>query len=163
MKQIALTFSTLILIVLLAFFSDMTHGTSTVKSSPNHLLSQDTTFDSEAALATLREQIKGRENEPADKVFDNRQIFKDVPAARLLMIMKMGFNRSLGVACDHCHNPEDWGSGEKPQKQIVRDMKKMADTINGELLPKIENLQSSPAIINCTTCHRGATSNRQRA
>lgn len=39
-------------------------------------------FDQAAALAKLREQIKGRETEPAEKVFKNMQMLKQMPAGR---------------------------------------------------------------------------------
>lgn len=58
-------------------------------------------FDQEAALAKLREQIKGKEREPAETVFKNIQIFKGRPAGQLLAIMQMGFSRSLGINCTY--------------------------------------------------------------
>lgn len=69
--------------------------------------------------------------------------------------MEMGFSRSLGVNCTHCHNPADWSSEEKHRKQIARDMMAMAGRINNELLSAIENLESEKPTVNCTTCHRG--------
>jgi hypothetical protein len=116
----------------------------------------DTTdFDQEKALKELREGIKGRENEPAGLVFDNIKSFKRMPADRLLRIMEMGFSKSLGVNCTHCHNPKDWSSEEKNQKQIARDMMAMVGRINNDLLGSIKNLESENPIVNCTTCHRG--------
>lgn len=112
-------------------------------------------FDQAAALAKLREQIKGRENEPAEKVFKNMQILKQMPAGRLLSVMEMGFARSLGVNCTHCHLPDKWESEDKAQKQIARDMWTMMGTINTQLLKNIKNLKSETPAINCTTCHRG--------
>lgn len=112
-------------------------------------------FDQEKALTTLREQIKGRENESAKQVFENIKTFERLPAGRLLRIMETGFSRSLGVKCTHCHNPSDWASEEKNQKQIAREMMAMVGKINGELLTAIDNLESDSPTINCTTCHRG--------
>ena len=112
-------------------------------------------FDQAAALAKLREQIKGRENEPAEKVFKNTQILKQMPAARLLAIMEMGYARSLGVNCTHCHVADKWESADKPQKQIAREMWAMMGTINTQLLKNIKNLKSETPTVNCTTCHRG--------
>ncbi|MBK9154889.1 MAG: c-type cytochrome [Chloracidobacterium sp.] len=112
-------------------------------------------FDQAAALAKLREQIKGRENEPATAVFKNIQTMKNTPAGRLLSVMEMGFARSLGVTCTHCHVPEKWDSEDKPQKQIAREMSAMVSTINRDLLRNIKNLKSEAPIVNCTTCHRG--------
>ncbi len=112
-------------------------------------------FDQQAALARLREQIKGRENEPATAVFKNIQTMKNTPAGRLLAVMEMGFTRSLGVNCTHCHVPGKWEAEDKTQKQTARDMSAMVTRINKELLPNIKNLKSEAAIVNCTTCHRG--------
>lgn len=112
-------------------------------------------FNQAAALAKLREQIKGREQEPAEKIFKNVQMLKTVPASRLLAIMEMGYSRSLGVNCTHCHVPEKWESEEKPTKQVAREMAAMVGKINGELLKNIRNLKSEAPTVNCTTCHRG--------
>lgn len=114
------------------------------------------TFDQAAAIAKLKEQIKGKENDPAEKVYKNIQtpMLKSMPAARLLAVMEFGYARSLGVNCTHCHTPDKWESEDKPQKQITRDMAAMAAKINGELLKGIKNLSASPTV-NCTTCHRG--------
>ena len=112
-------------------------------------------FNQADAIAKLKEQIKGKEKEPAEKVFKNIQSLKGVPAERLLAIMQMGYARSLGVTCTHCHTPEKWEAEDKPTKQIARDMSAMVKTINGELLKNIKNLQSATPTVNCTTCHRG--------
>ena len=112
-------------------------------------------FDQAAALAALREQIKGRETEPAGKVFKNIKVLNDVPAGRLLAIMNFGYARSLGVDCTHCHTPEKWESDARAAKPIARDMKLMADAINGELLKNMKSLGTREAVVNCTTCHRG--------
>lgn len=113
-----------------------------------------TPFNREIAIAKLNQQIKGKENEPAEKVFKNIQTLKGVPAGRLLRIMEMGYARSLGVDCTHCHTPEKWESEDKSTKQIARDMAAMVGTINGQMLKSIKNLNEK-ATINCTTCHRG--------
>ena len=112
-------------------------------------------FDQAAALAKLREQIKGRETEPAEKVFKNMQMLKQMPAGRLLAVMEMGYARSLGVNCTHCHVPDKWESEDKAQKQIAREMWAMMGTINTQLLKNVKNLKSETPTINCTTCHRG--------
>jgi Photosynthetic reaction centre cytochrome C subunit len=114
-------------------------------------------FNQPAAIAKLKEQIKGKENEPAETVFKNIQMMKGTPAGRLLAIMEFGYARSLGVSCNHCHMPEKWESDEKNTKQIAREMSDMVKKINGDLLKNIKNLKSETPIINCTTCHRGQT------
>ena len=114
-------------------------------------------FDQAAALAKLKEQIKGREREPAETVFKNIQtpMFRGAPAARVLAVMEMGYARSLGVSCTHCHVPDKWEAEDKQQKQVARDMAAMMARINGELLKGVKNLKSATPTINCTTCHRG--------
>lgn len=111
-------------------------------------------FDQKAALAKLREQIKGREKEPASAVFKNIQILKERPAGQLLAMMELGYARSLGIDCTHCHVPEKWESEENPNKQIAREMAAMTAKINNDLLRNIKNLSQTP-VVNCTTCHRG--------
>lgn len=112
-------------------------------------------FDQAAALAALRESIKGREQEPAEKVFKNIQSLKGMPARNVLGIMQMGFSRSLGVDCTHCHTPGKWEAEDKEQKQTARDMWAMVQNLNGTTLKNIKNLKSPNPTVNCTTCHRG--------
>jgi hypothetical protein len=100
--------------------------------------------------------ITGRETEPAGQVFKNIKSLNAVPAGRLVAIMNLGYGRSLGVTCEHCHVVGQWASDDKPQKQIARDMIAMAATINNQLLANIKNLKGPQAIVNCTTCHRGS-------
>lgn len=116
-------------------------------------------FDQAAALAKVREQIKGRENEPASAVFKNIQtsFLKSVPAGRLPAVMEIAYSRSLGVDCTHCHVPDKWEADDRLEKQIARDMSAMVLRINGELLKGIKNLKSPAPTVNCTTCHRGQT------
>ncbi len=124
-------------------------------SKSNPQVAPTPAFDQDAALAKIREQIKGKEKLPAGEVFKNIQNFKQVPAGRLLAIMKFGYSRSLGVNCTHCHTPENWASEAKQTKQIARDMHVMSGKINGDLLKNMKSLGERRAVINCTTCHRG--------
>jgi len=114
-------------------------------------------FDQSAALAKLREAIKGKENEPAEKVFKNIQTpqLRSMPAARVLAIMEFGYSRSLGVTCTHCHIAGQFDVEDKPQKQIARDMSALVAMLNGTSLRNIKNLKSASPTVNCTTCHRG--------
>lgn len=112
-------------------------------------------FDQAAALAKLREKIAGSETKPAGEVFENIEILKRMPAERLLRMMELGFAKSLGVKCDHCHDPDNWASDKKTEKKVARQMFRMVGEINGNQLRKIEGLQSKDPVINCTTCHRG--------
>jgi hypothetical protein len=117
----------------------------------------DTTFDQAAALAELRKSIAGKEQAPAETVFKNIQLLKGMPAGRVLRIMEMGYARSLGVNCTHCHIPGAWEKDDKPTKQVARDMAVMAAAINNQHLKQIKNLKSESPAVNCTTCHRGQT------
>lgn len=111
-------------------------------------------FDQPAALAKLREAIKGKEKEPAETVFKNIQTLKGRPAGQVLAIMEFGYSRSLGVNCTHCHTPDKWEDEGKTTKQVTREMVAMSAKINGEMLKGIKNINQK-AVINCTTCHRG--------
>ena len=110
----------------------------------------------DSAMRSVLRAIAGRETQPAESVFTNIRTLRGIPAGRIPRMMNLGFGRSLGVGCDHCHDPADWASDAKPQKQIARQMFAMTDTINRRLLPGIANLQSAQPVVNCTTCHRGA-------
>jgi hypothetical protein len=114
-------------------------------------------FDQAQALADLRKAIAGQENKPAGDVFKNIQMLKGMPAGRLLRVMELGYARSLGVNCIHCHVAGQWEKEDKPTKQIARDMAAMVASINNDQLKKIKNLKSADPVINCTTCHRGQT------
>lgn len=128
---------------------------ATMAKSDHPMSAVQDDFDQAAALAKLREEIKGKEQEPAETVFKNIQIFKGMPAGRVLGIMQGGFSRSLGVTCTHCHTPDNWAAEDKTKKQVARDMWTMMGKINSEMLSGIKNLKSEKPAINCTTCHRG--------
>lgn len=113
-------------------------------------------FDEAKALADLRKEIAGKENEPAGKVFMDIDVMQNVTAGQLLAIMEKGYARSLGVTCTHCHIPGQWESNEKKEKEAARGMIRMNATINNELLPKVRGLDTDhKPLVNCTTCHRG--------
>jgi len=113
------------------------------------------TLERERYVAEVRQEIAGKETLPASQVFKNIKMLTDVPAGRLLGIMNIGYGKSLGVSCTHCHTPGEWDKDDKTQKQTARDMSKMVATINNDLLKNIPNLKGPNAIVNCTTCHRG--------
>ena len=91
---------------------------------------------------------------PAESVFTNIQIFRGMPAGQVVQIMDAGFGRALGVTCGHCHQPGQWASDAKPQKQIARGMWEMVRATNQQL-HSIPNMPAT-AVVNCTTCHRGS-------
>ena len=97
----------------------------------------------------------GRETMPAESVFKNIKVMKGRTVEQVLRVMNMGFGRSLGVRCQHCHVLGHWADEDKPTKQIARDMMAMTSRINDELLPAIKNIKSEKPGVNCGTCHRG--------
>jgi thymidylate synthase len=104
----------------------------------------------------IRERIAGHEKESAEQVFKNIQQLKGVPAARLLLIMNLGYSRALGVNCTHCHVERDFSSDDKRPKRAAREMAVMHRMIN-EQLKQMKNLEPKEnRAINCSTCHRGA-------
>jgi hypothetical protein len=111
--------------------------------------------DRQMHVDRIREQIKGKEELPAEDVFQNIKILNKMPAGRLLNIMAGGYSNSLGVSCSHCHVTSDFAKEDKPQKQVTRDMVQMAAFINDSLLKKIDGIQSQNPGINCGTCHNG--------
>lgn len=120
------------------------------KPTPEEIIAECDKFVKE-----IRAQIAGHEKEPAETVFKDIKTLKGVPAGRVLAIMNLGYSQSLGVSCTHCHTAGEWDKSDKPQKEIAREMSRLAATINKELLPKIANLDSKQPAVNCTTCHRG--------
>ena len=120
-------------------------------------LQNEKPFNQEQALAELRKKITEQKDKPAEEVFKNIQLLKGVPAGRLLSIMQIGYSKSLGVDCTHCHVVDQWEKDDKPTKQITREMAMMVRAINSDYLKKIKNLKSENPVVNCTTCHRGQT------
>jgi hypothetical protein len=104
-----------------------------------------------AVLAT----ISDRENEPAGTVFKNLKLFSAMPAGRIPRLMNIGFGKSLGVSCEHCHDISDFSKDDKKQKLVAREMWKLMGMLNDSILPKIKGIESEKPIVNCTTCHRG--------
>ena len=126
-------------------------------SGPQSTSPQDPAAEQRQHLQELTKQIAGQENKPAEEVFKNIQLLKGMPAGRLLRVMEMGYARSLGVTCTHCHSAGQWDKEDKPAKQIAREMAALTRTLNSELLKKIKGLKSETPTVNCTTCHRGQT------
>lgn len=106
-------------------------------------------------LAGLRKSIEGKEQQPAEQVWKNIQLFKGRPAASIPAVMN-AFSRALGVSCSHCHVVGEWEKEDLPTKQIARDMMNMVNKINGEHLKNIKNI-SGKTPVSCSTCHRGQT------
>jgi rubrerythrin len=118
------------------------------------LFANSATPDDNPQVKELLRQIAGKENRPAGEVFKNVQLLKDVPAARFLRIMDIGYAQSLGVGCEHCHVEERWEADEKRPKRATREMIKLVGNINASLA-EMQEIDTSDATVNCTTCHRG--------
>jgi hypothetical protein len=109
----------------------------------------------DSLMNDVLKKIAGRESAPAESVFKEIRILKGMPAGRMVRVMNLGFGKSLGVSCTHCHVAGEYAKEDKAQKQVARDMWEMVGVINNELLPKIKHLKSERPSVNCTTCHRG--------
>jgi tetratricopeptide (TPR) repeat protein len=85
----------------------------------------------------------------------------DFPPERLRAVM-LGFTRSLGVRCQHCHVGEegeplssfDFVSDQNPNKGRAREMLRMLGSIN-QHLAKIEPSGAERVNMWCHTCHQG--------
>lgn len=99
--------------------------------------------------------IAGKETMPAESVFKSIKIFKRMPAGRLVNVMNMGFGRSLGVRCRHCHVQDHWDAEDKHDKQTARMMIGMVDTLNTQFMSRIKHQDGNQPNVNCGMCHRG--------
>jgi len=144
-----------IALTIITSLSKIPGGNAQTTTNANPASQEEKPFDQAQKIAELTKQIAGKENLPAEQVFKNIQILKGIPAGRLLRIMELGYSRSLGVNCTHCHVVDQWDKDDKPTKPIAREMSKMVQTINNDLLKPIKNLKGPNPVVNCTTCHRG--------
>ncbi len=110
--------------------------------------------DDDPKVKEVLATIAGKEKLPAGQVFKNVKLLADIPAGRLLRIMDIGYSKSLGVTCDHCHVEDRWEADEKRPKRAAREMIQMVQEIN-EKLGRMEEIDTADATVNCTTCHRG--------
>jgi hypothetical protein len=99
-------------------------------------------------LNSIRERIKGRENEPAETVFKNIELLKGKPASRLPGMMS-ALTGLIGVTCSTCHVPDRWESDELIPKQTTRRHFKMQEELNRDYF-------GGANAVSCWTCHRGA-------
>lgn len=141
--------------IVLTVQSSNIHPIVSLASTEPAVANQAGSFNQEQAMAQLKAEIAGKENQPAEQVFKNIQMFKGMPAGRVLAVMQIGYAKSLGVDCMHCHVPGQWEKEDKPPKQITREMAEMAKIINTKYLKEIKNLKNANPVVNCTTCHRG--------
>jgi len=109
----------------------------------------------DSLMNDLLKHYAGRETLLTENVFKNIKVLKGITVESLLRRMNLGYGRSLGVRCQHCHVLGHWDDEDKATKQVARDMMAMTGRINNELLPAIKNIKSEKPGVNCGTCHRG--------
>ncbi len=96
----------------------------------------------------------------------NLQYFpKGTKRSELIPQMRQ-FAFALGVACTHCHGTEeqtgfnlrgvDFSLDIKPTKTQAREMLRMVDEINSNVLSKISSRSDLNLEVSCFTCHSGA-------
>jgi hypothetical protein len=119
--------------------------------------SRDSVDKLRAAYVTqVMASIAGRENQPADQVFKNVQVLKNLTAAQLVQTMDKEYGRAMTWNCTNCHRlaPQgNWASDTSADKKRARFMQTMTNEINQNQLPKLYP-KDTPKI-SCMTCHRG--------
>jgi hypothetical protein len=108
-------------------------------------------------VATVLESIKGRENEPAGKVFKNVQLFKDMPAKEFLTtVMDEQYGRGLSLLCTGCHTDDrKWELDTRKDKVIARQMERMQRDIDAKYIIKNKEIDQPAPKVTCVMCHRG--------
>jgi hypothetical protein len=107
-------------------------------------------------VAQVMTKIAGRENEPAEKVFENVQVLKGITAAQLVHKMDKDYAEALSWNCTNCHRfaPQgNFASDTSTDKKRARFMQQMTNDINLSELPKLYPKQTP--VVACATCHRG--------
>src|SRR5215469_1814387 len=87
------------------------------------------------------------EDQPAEKVFHNIRVLKEMRAGDLQGAMSF-IASSLGVDCDYCHRGEDFGKDVRKEKSRAREMIEMVRQIN-------QSTFHGESKVNCFTCHEG--------
>ncbi len=129
----------------------------TTQSSPpqTNVMPDSIAAQNDRWVAEITARIAGRENLPAEQVFNDIHLLKGQSATRVLAIMNQGYSRALGVSCAHCHDPAAWESDARAQKKEARGMIRMVTMIN-EGNRTIPEFADDPPVVNCVVCHRGA-------
>jgi len=109
-----------------------------------------------AYVAQVMQKIAGRENQPAEQVFENVQVLKGITAAELVRKMDKDYGEALSWNCTNCHRfaPQgNFASDTSNDKRRARFMQQMQNDINLVTLPKLYP-KDTPKV-TCATCHRG--------
>jgi hypothetical protein len=107
-------------------------------------------------VAQVMQKIAGRENQPAEQVFENVQVLKGLTAAELVHKMDKDYGEALSWNCTNCHrfaNQGNFASDTSNDKRRARFMQQMQNDINLVTLPKLYP-KDTPKV-TCATCHRG--------
>jgi len=107
-------------------------------------------------VAQVMQKIAGRENQPAEQVFENVQVLKGITAAQLVQKMDKEYGAALSWNCTNCHRfaaQGNFASDTSNDKRRARFMQQMVNDINLVTLPKLYP-KDTPKI-SCATCHRG--------
>lgn len=87
--------------------------------------------------------------------FKNLKILPQNISKDSLMNLMEGYNKALGVKCNHCHVMLDKSSDKKHEKEVARHMIQFTNELNAkEFAPIGEKYKNA---IECATCHRGST------
>jgi tetratricopeptide (TPR) repeat protein len=115
-----------------------------------------------AVLLALLTASSGRAQIP--DTFTNLQVLpKTISRDSLVGIMR-GFSLSLNARCQYCHVGGDgvsfdgvrFADDDDEDKRKAREMLRMVQRINTEILPNLPQRDQPPVEVNCFTCHRGA-------
>lgn len=107
-------------------------------------------------VAQIMTKIAGREDQPAEKVFENIQVLKGITAAQLVHKMDKEYGEALSWSCTNCHRfaPQgNFASDTSADKKRARFMQTMTNDLNLVQLPKLYPKQTP--VVSCATCHRG--------
>jgi hypothetical protein len=109
----------------------------------------------DSSVARMLEDIKGKEDMPAESVYKNIKILNGMPAKKLPEIMVRNFGRSLGMGCGGCHVRDNFASDERGNKRVARQMWTMTQDLNKKYLAQMKDLEDDMPSVNCYSCHRG--------
>lgn len=115
-----------------------------------------------ALMISLAGNAQQREDVFADP--ENLKVLPKNTSSEELRATMRSFSTGLGVRCETCHVGEpgtplstfDFASDEKLMKQKARLMLQMLNEINGDLVPRLDDVENTNRVsVRCITCHRG--------